>query len=1063
MRDRLRSVAIAVCFFFSGAAGLLYEVVWLRLLGLAFGSTVFAVTTVLAAFMGGLALGSFLFGRWADRQARPVRMYAAVEAGVGLFCLATPVLFDWAHGGYLALHRGLDPSPLVSSFLEFFVAAGLLLVPTTLMGATLPLLSRAVVTEEGNAGSGVGGLYAINILGAVAGVAAAGFFLLPAIGLRATIWLGAGLNLIAAVLAWAVGSWRDRSPGDVLLPRHEASGAMAGPTISRGALALAMLGLGVSGAAAMAYEIAWTRALSLVLGNSTYAFTAMLTTFLVGLALGALLFGRCLGRRPIGLATFGVLEVAIGLGALGLLPAFGWLPEFVLKILGRAGVSHGGALFAQFAASFAIMIGPTILMGAALPCVVQVVARDLARIGRDVGTAYAANTVGNIAGAMTAGFILIPFLGIQAGVTVAAGANVAVGAAALALAPGGSARRRRAAVGLLLAFPILAAWIPRWDQQLMVSGVTVYADRLVQPGSARDRLHADRSTRRLLFYAEGVNTTVSVERNDRNTFLRVNGKTDASNGIDMMTQLMLGHLPALLHPEARRAMVIGLGSGVTAGALAQHPLQAIDVAELEPAMVRAAGFFRRENRDVLRDPRTRVILEDGRHVLATATHPYDLIVSEPSNPWIAGVGNLFTREFYELARSRLADGGVMVQWVHGYALFPRELQMVVRTFREAFPHATVWRSLAADYLLVGTLRPLEVDYPAMERRFASSPGLREDFARFRWSSPANLLYLFLLAAEDAARYSAGAPLNTDDRPLLEFAAPLALYAGTIETNRQLMRASRRADYPAIRGLDAAHLTGDAGRLQAARAYWAMGETEDAVDQLARMGPGEARPFALRLERARLLFALGRMEEGMGGMRELARERPGDGAIAGYLRAGETLVRLGAQRAMTQHAQPSSTYWNPAEVHNNLGTFFVNVGVRSKEGAFFDLAIEQFEAALQNEPAAHVVINNLGNALFEKGRFPDAVAAYHRVLALETASSEARFNLGVAYEKWGKTAEAIREYDEAVRLAPGWALPRQNLARLQGGVARIPRAFPHSAAAPPPHPPNGGTGTGGGSR
>ena len=792
----------------------------------------------------------------------------------------------------------------------------------------------------------------------------------------------------------------------------------------------------------MVYEIGWTRALALILGSSTYAFSAMLATFLVGLALGALLVSLVLGRRPLGLAAFGAVQAATGLASLAILPALGRLPEAVLWLLGRFGLSHGGALASQLAVSFAVLLIPTVLCGAALPLCLQAVTRGLARLGRDVGAVYAANTVGCIVGVAAGGFLLIPHLGIRGTLIAAAGANVAVGVVALAAAPGARVRPRVAAALCAAAFAAGATLLPRWDPRRIASGVSVYADQFLGRGGAAQEFEADLARRELLFYVEGSDTTVSVERSPRTLSLRVNGKVDASNGVDMMTQLLLGHLPALIHTGARRALVIGLGSGVTAGALARHPLEAIDVAELEPAMVAAARFFADENRHALDDPRVRVLRGDGRHVLLAAARPYDLILSEPSNPWIAGVGSLFSREFYRLARDRLAPGGIVASWIHGYTIFPAELRMVARTFREVFPHATLWRAAPGDYLLLGTTRPLVIDGAAMAERFAAAAGVRADLALFDWSDPTDLVHRMLLGQADLARFAAGAPLNTDDRPRLEFAAPKALYAATSLDNDRILRSFRRDDLPPIAGADAARLVAPEARLRAARLHWAMDGPEDALDQVRRMGAAAALPPDAQLARARLLFSLGRLDESLAAFADLVRGRddPTVAAVAeSYRRAGAILADFGLGEGLLAHAYPSRTRWDPAEAHDNLGNFFVRTGVRTGEPAFFDLAVEHFEAALDLEPAAYEVLNNLGGARFEQGRMDEAIAAYQRSLARRPRSPQARFNLGLAYERSGRTAEAIAAYEEASRLAPDWPLPRQNRARLPAAAATEPPA------------------------
>jgi spermidine synthase len=1022
----------AACFLVSGAAALLYEVVWMRHLGVVFGHTVHAVTTVLACYMAGLALGSVLAGRRADRLRRPLRAYAAVEAAVGLYCLLTPLLFRGTDALYASLYAALAPGALGSGLLHFALAALVLLPPTTLMGATLPILSRAVVDGRGVPASQVGALYAINTWGAVAGTAATGFLLLPAIGLSRTVWLGVALNLgvagLAALLDRRVAAAARERPDEVAAPDATAPEAEAlAPSPARVRVALA--GIGISGAASMAYEIAWTRALSLTLGSSTYAFSAMLTTFLAGLALGAAAAARLLRRQRTGLAAFGLVEIGIGLLGVLLLPLFGRLPEALLLTLGRTGVTHGAVLAAQFCLGFALMIGPTLLVGTTFPLVIAALRPGVAAVGRHVGLVYGANTVGTIVGSMLAGFALIPAFGIQATVRIAAAANVAVGIAVLAAAPALGRRVRIAAAAAVGAFALALVALPRWDPRIMTVGVPVYAAEMVKAGVKAIRESS--GARELLLYREGISTTVAVVRSPTAISLSVNGKTDASNTRDMATQLLLGHLGPLLQPEApRSALVIGLASGITAGAVAQHPVERIDVAELEPAMIEASRFFARENRDVLADPRVRVLAGDGRQILAAAPAPYDLIVSEPSNPWIAGVASLFTREFYQSARRKLSERGVMVQWLQTYSIFDADVRMVVRTFQEVFPHVSIWTGSLGDVLLVATPERVAVDLGAIRARLAASPGLRDDFARFGWG-PEEIVFRFFLGEDDARRFAEGARVNTDDLPYLEFSAPLALYAGGAFENKAAMRSFRREDRPALLGVEPGRLAAPDARLRAATLHWTEARPEDADLEVSALPPGPALDPELRVARARLLFLLARFDEAWVELSALSRLRPDDPVVRRYFRALTALADPPAAKALEAAMAPYPAgrwYADPAL----LGELLLRLSADRGDDDVLAVATEQLEAALRLQPGKTSLLGSYGIALATAGRLDDADATFRRALEIEPRDARIHFNVGTLHERRGNAVEAARAYAQAVRFAPRWEPPRQRLAAL--GIA-----------------------------
>ena len=1016
------------CFFLSGVAALLYEVVWMRLLGLVFGHTVYAITTVLAAYMGGLALGSVLIGRRADRMRRPLRVYGLLEAAIGVYCLATPLLFRAADAAYLWAHHLLQPSALGSAMLHLALSALLLLPPTTLMGATLPILSRAVVRGHHLAASQVGTLYAVNTWGAVVGTATTGFFLIPALGHGATIWLGVALNLAVAALALLLES---RAAPEALPQAPEPAAprpASAGPEPTRAQVAVALVAIGVSGAASMAYEIAWTRALSLVLGSSTYAFTAMLATFLVGLALGAVVVSRLMRRWRPGLAAFGFVEVAVAVLVVALLPLLGRLPEAVLFVLGRTGVSYGTVLGTQFALSFAVMILPTLLIGATFPLVIAALDRGLARMGRDVGSVYGANTVGTIAGSIATGFFLIRAIGIQGTVLLAAAVNLAVGLAAVLAAPEAGRRGRTVAGAAAAAFAVLALAAPRWDPRVMASGVGVYAEMFLRAGGNALRDFAE--GRELLFYDEGVSTTVTVVRDPGGTTLTVNGKGDASNDADMATQLLAGHLGPLLYPEARRALIVGLASGVTIGAMTQHPLEVIDVAELEPAMLEASRHFLVENRNALADPRVHVLWGDGRAILATASQPYDVVVSEPSNPWIAGVANLFTVDFYRAARQRLSPRGIFVQWLQNYSIFTRDMQMVVRTFQEVFPHVSVWAASPNDFLLVATPEPLRLDLAAVERRLAASPGLRQDFERHRWQGE-NLVFRFFLDEEDARRYSAGAPLNTDDHPVLEFSAPLALYGSRPDRNEETMRSFRRVERPPVEGLDPRLYTGTEGHLRAARAAWLSGHVAEARHQLSRALTGGPLSPQQEVDLGRMLFALGEFEEAHRRLSGASARLRNDPTLGRYLKAASVAREPAVRRDLEARVGPGG---GGAFLRNTLAEVYLGLARQRKDPDLYAVALEQLEAEIVVRPGSYQTMNNYAGVLYETGRLDEAIRALRRAVDLNPALATTRFNLGLFLENQGNLAEAAREYEAAARLEPGWQKPRERLAALRARAA-----------------------------
>jgi spermidine synthase len=761
-------------FFASGFCGLVYEVVWIRAAGTALGNTTHATGTVVAVYMAGLALGARLGGRRADRLSprRCAALYGALELGAAAAAVAVPFLLrgsePLAGWGY----RRLGEDHPAFLLLRAGLVAAALLPPTLLMGATLPALARFLAAGAPDPARETGRAYAVNTLGGAAGTLAAGFALIPAFGLWATTLGVAALNAAVGAAALALA----RAPRGEEGTAAETA-APPGPAAPPPPLAPRLL-VALGGAAALVYEIAWTRALVLSLGSTVYAFTLILAAFILGLAGGSALAARLLPRVRDPRPALALAQTGAGLTALLLLPFLGDAPVRLGSLLARFGRDFERALALESAAVGLFIFVPTLFMGAAFPLACRWAGVSERGLGRAVGSLLAWNTSGSIAGTLLASFALVPALGLDATIAVAASANLVAGAALfLAARP----RFRAAAAAAALAVPL--AWaLPRWDPGTLSAGA---------------RLYGPRFRGEVLAYAWDSYGLATVHRDSRgHLLLKVNGKTDGSTGPeDMATQRQLGHLPLLHHPRPRRVLVIGLGLGVTAAAVARHPIELLDVVELSPAVARLAEHFREANEDVLRDPRTRLTVGDGRAAVRFGREPYDVILSEPSNLWISGMASLFTRDFLEEVRRRLAPGGLACLWVHAYRLDPDDFRCVVRTFFSAFEHGSFWEvSPEGDYLLMGSPEPLRRPLSLLVARLAEA----RLGGHLPERTPAAVLG-GLLAAAPAARGFAGAgPILTDDHCLVEYTAPKAMHRESGARTLALLDALRRA--PAEREL-----------------------------------------------------------------------------------------------------------------------------------------------------------------------------------------------------------------------------------------------------------------------
>jgi spermidine synthase len=780
--------ATAAAFFFSGFSALFYQIIWLRKLTTIFGNTTLAISITLAAFMAGLAIGSYAFGRRADRVARPLRLYGWLEIMIGVYCLGSLALLNAVHMSYVSLaHRLAFDSPWLVSF-QFWASFLVLVAPTALMGGTLPVAIRGLVRDLEAIGPQVGRLYGINTLGAAVGVLCVGFFLLPVLGLQGSVRLAAAIN-VAVGLAMLRLDARTARPEAPVRSRDTSRPGPAEGSLSRPLLAALAIGFAFSGFSGLALEVVWTRALSLYTGSSVYAFSAILLSVLVGIALGSLLVGRCLGHRQITPAWFAATQLGAGASTLILVLAYNGLAFVFLRLVVSFQKSYPLLLALQVLVIMGCLALPTLLSGAAFPIATRIWVQRSSAVSQGVGSLYAANTVGCIGGALAAGFLLIPRIGLRSTVLLCAGLYVLTGAAVLL----GGRGRARLLAGLSLALLTVAVlFLPGWSPELMISqffrapapsaerpaSIVVKAERALAEGG-----------RKILFYREGSLATVAVYQRLDTRALAVNGKVDASDGaFDMSTQLLLAHLPLLIAPNAKSVLVVGLGSGTTCGAAGLYRVDNIDCVEIEPAVAQAARYFERVNRGVLSDPRFHLIIADARNYLAATRRRYDVITSEPSNPWIAGVASLFTVEHFQALHDSLSDDGVVCQWLQLYSMAPRDIASVISSFVRVFPDATLWWVAwnHADVALIAQKRPWKVDVPRLIARCQQNPQIQEDLRRARFDSPLSLLSYLVFGPADLRRLADIGQLNTDDFPSLEFSTPLSLYRNWEATAEEIM-------------------------------------------------------------------------------------------------------------------------------------------------------------------------------------------------------------------------------------------------------------------------------------
>ena len=834
------SVIIPILAALSGAASLTYQIVWMRRLALVFGSTTLATSTVLAAFLGGLAIGAWLWGRLADsRPQSALTFFAIIEIATGIYGFLSLPVFRIVQAMYLAVYPSLADHASLFMGVQFILSALAILLPTILMGASLPLLARFNLSKTGGMVGAAGAIYSWNTLGAACGAAATTYALLPTLGLSTTIALAAGVNVLVGASAifmrsrkWAA-SPSPRTAADLTPSR--ATGA---PAPDRLIEILILIGFAASGFAATTFEVSWTRLLAMVMGSSVYAFGTLVVVVLAGLGFGSALYSLTQRAATIDdhRRWFAVLEFLIACATALSLIILPRIPFLFIRYFPLFRDAFRWQIAAHFAAAAMVALAPSLLFGATFPAVVGSLGGSATRFGHTIGAAYVANTIGTVAGAGLAGFVLIPTIGLRATMTLGVLATAAAGFGVWWRIT--SPRLPRIAeLTPALAGLLIIALLPTWPREVFAAGIGFFAPRLDSDETLADVV----SRMRLLYYRDGINTTISVDQTGQSLFYRSNGKTDASTDpVDMANQLLLGHLPMLLHPAPHDVFVLGLGTGITAAAVARYPVQRIDIVELEPAAAKAARFFDSYTRKVLDDPRVHLIIGDGRNRLLGMPTQYDVIVSDPSDIWVAGTGSLTTLEYYRIVAARLRPNGIFAQWVHTHALQPDDLELLAATFHAVFPHMQIWTSAPGNLIFLGTRDSVPWDYARLKQRFSGVPGVADDLQVVGVLQPFALFGAQVLGENESALFVRDVDgFHTDDHPLLEFRTPRSLYIDTTPMITQELSDARNPEAPAIVGFDPEHDLDAEGAYLLGFAYATAGQMNQAItymEQSTKMAP-----------------------------------------------------------------------------------------------------------------------------------------------------------------------------------------------------------------------------------
>jgi spermidine synthase len=986
-------IVIFVLFFVSGITGLVYEVAWTRMFVTVFGSTTHALSTVLAAFMAGLALGSIILGRIGDRFERPVLAYGVLEALIGIYAFLFPFIIGGLPRLYSAVFDAFGQQTLPVTVLRFLLSFIVILIPTTLMGGTLPILSKYAGRQFARIGRNVGALYAINTFGAVIGSFVTGFFLLELIGVSASVYLAAALSVIVGTIAISVGR---KEESRVTPERAEAP--RAGPSLPRFSAFVVLLAIGISGGAALAYEVIYGKVLIFSLGTTAHAFSLMLSTFLVGLALGSFITSRLIDRSKRPSDIFGIVEILIGAAAL-----------VSIYLLSRLDLAHGylairdagGNIFklrgAGFLEAATIMFVPALLMGSAFPIVTRIYAkRDV--VSSSVGRLYFFNTVGAVAGSLIAGFVLVPLLGSARSIAFVASFNIAAGVLLFSC----EGRRRR--------------WIAAAAGSLVV---LIIAALMIDPAVLAGTFNIKEPDSDLLYFKEGASGTVTVHRYPDYDLLAIDGVNVAGTS-DMLrvTQKLQGHLPILLANDKQKVAHIGFGSGETLRILTLHRARAIDGVEICKDVISVAKrFFMALNQNVFERPDVNIVIMDGKNYVLLTKDEYDIIMTDSIYPGAGGASALYTYDHFKAVRDKLKPGGIASCWLP-LDLSPEDIRVALKAFNDVFPDMGIWycyMTFSQHALLVGKKEePISIDLARLTEAFSDST-IYKDFESILIDDPFTLISCFIADGNAVRQFCGEAPRHSDDRPILEFGlAKRGSAKPYLSSNLEQMLALRPNPMTYVTNFAGAGLdSGSATSMTLQKVILSSniigGHVHNAVGEIGVARSQYEKVLAVDPENRIARYSIASLDRAMGQL-EMAVQTGQGGYEASYRLGVRYLAEGKFEEALSQleHA---------LELRPDLPDPYVTIGECYLRWAKPVKALEYLTKANELKPADGGIVLRLGLAQSAVGSKETARQLFQQAVDLDPESYEARLYLGSALLAEGDIQDARQHYEKAQSIAP----------------------------------------------
>ncbi len=1049
------TLLILTCFFLSGLTSLIYEMLWIRMIVKIIGGAPFAVSIILTIFMAGLGLGSYIASRTIDRVTEPkklVKIYGMLELAIGAYALIIPVLLKALLPFQAILYNQLYGHFLLYNFLTFLACSVLLCIPTICMGATLPILCRFYVTRLSHLGTHAGRLYGLNTIGAAVGSLLCGFWLISLLGVTGTLIFAVIINAAIGLVCILASHKKLTSQNDAKqTPQTETPKAESSKYPKT--LHAALIIFAMSGFCAMAYEVIWTKLLGLIVGPTTYSFTIVLVTFILGLALGSMFFGWLGDKIKNTLSLLLSTQIIAALLVLLISQLLGNSQLFFAKLIFTFKDNFALLNISKAVILFAFMITPTLCLGATFPLVGKIYTQSISRVGKSIGFAYSINTIGAVLGAFCAGFIIIPTLGKENGLSLVVSLQLLTALIIAVFVLNKNKGTLKLAYFLIptLTGILLCLYLPTWNRHLLSEGKylrfhkirsgienTTWLNAFLKGPGILAKLERGE----LVYYGDGIGgfTTVTRYPNALGGYyfsMANSGKPEASSHSDMKTQTLLAHFPMLFHQNPKNIMVLGLASGVTAGEVLHYPIEKLDVLDISQQVVQASDFFLPWNNNVLSNPKTNLIIQDGRAHLQLTKQKYDVIISEPSNPWMAGLATLFTQDFFELAKNSLNQDGIFVQWLHSYQMDWDTFALIGRTFAQVFPNSlltsTEISKLGHDYLLVGFKgsKGLVLDNAKQNLRYAKQS------KNMALSTP-ELLYLFI-KSEDLELLFGHGPFNTDGNPRLEFTAPKLMYKHdpiifeniqkrkglSTKTKNIIKEVTTNIDsqidfaeyafsvnkpFPNMVDLSKATLLQKERFFELVENYCARAAIDFTIFSDDKL---KQRLYSIQIETlernidlvpdkalsyfclAGLYYVNNMPDKAIVNYSKSLQINP-DNTDARVNLAAALYVQGRLDEAIDHYTKSLKTYSeHDLKVHKNLAAIFAKQNKPYK-------AIRHFQKALEIQPDDPIIHNNLGAALALSGRLDEAIEHFAKAVQIKPDFEKARYNLRYILGQRGKS-------------------------------------------------------------